>query len=271
MRLTGLVLLIVGAVALVPMEGALAADNAFQPTLPGAESAIRAAYAQAFTGGGDQAHALAAVDDGPALAGTLALAAQNFPQAVETAQVTVSNVTFNNLFNAKVRFHITYQGGADFGERDGTAVFVNLKWKVSRETYCTVMGWAGATCPPRAGLPPLNPAAAQNAIRQAYAQAFTGGQDPAVVLAAIEGGQGLAGTLAQAAQNYPDIVASSTVTTSDIVFTDPWHAWVRYHISYQGGGLGSTGTAVISDGHWKVSRATYCSVASLLGAVCPAP
>ncbi|MDT3443615.1 MULTISPECIES: hypothetical protein [unclassified Pseudofrankia] len=271
-RLTGLTLLVAGATALIPAQGALAGDG-FQPPLARAETAIKAAYAQAFTGGQDPAHSLAAVEDGPALAGTLAQAMQNFPEATHTAQVAVSGITFKGLLNAKLRFHITYQGGADFGEQDGTAVVVNRQWKVSRETFCTVMGWAGAVCPPKAGHQPQNPAAAQRAIQQAYAQAFTGGQDPAHSLAAVQDGPALADTLAQAMQNFPEATATAAVTTSDIVFTDPRNAWLRFHITYQGGldfGVQS-GTAVLVDGHWKVSRQTFCTVMGWAGATCPAP
>lgn len=61
--------------------------------------------------------------------------------------MTVSNITFDGPRNAGLRFHLSYQGGVDFGEVDGTALISGGRWKVSRTTYCTVMSWAGATCP----------------------------------------------------------------------------------------------------------------------------
>jgi hypothetical protein len=52
------------------------------------------------------------------------------------------------------------------------------------------------------------------------------------------------------------------VTTSSIVFTDPRHAAVRFNITYQAAiDFGEqSGTALVVDGQWKVSRATVCTV-----------
>jgi hypothetical protein len=273
-RLAGLlVLLVATAAALVPAQVAAAAGAGSRTILPPrTKAAISAAYARAFTGGQDPAYSLAAVEDGPELASTLAEAIHNFPQATRTAKVTVGNIFLREPRQAGLRFHITYQGGADFGERDGTAVISNGRWKVSRATYCTVMSWAGATCPTKAGPQPLNPAAARLAVQQAYAQAFTGGQDPAYSLAAVQGGPALARALAQATHNFPEATASAAVTTSNIVFTDPWHAALRFHITYRGGAdFGEqNGTALIVEGRWKVSGGTYCTVMGWAGATCPA-
>lgn len=152
-------------------------------------------------------------------------------------------------------------------------MFVDFRWKMSRETYCTVMGWAGATCPPRQGIPPLNPAAAERAIAQAYTQAFTGGQNPAHVLAAVQDCPALADALAQATQNYPEAFATSGVTTGDVIFANPWNASIYYDTTYQGApDIGEQiGKAVVVNGQWKVSRETYCGVLSLAGGTCPAP
>ncbi|WP_076832456.1 hypothetical protein [Frankia sp. CcI49] len=271
--LAWLTLFAVAIVAQIPAQTATAGGPRPAPTQHRPQAAITAAYTQAFTGGQDPAYALAAVEDGPALAGTLQQAMQNFPQATSTAQVTVSDIRFQGPRTAGLRFHVVYQGGVDFGVQNGTAVISDGRWKVSRETYCTVMSWAGAICPAKAGRQPRDVAAARSAVQQAYAQAFTSGQDPAYSLAAVEAGPSLAGTLEQAIQNFPTATSTATVTTRDIVFTDPRHASLRYEITYQGGvtfGL-QTGKAVISEGRWKVSRETYCHVMGWAGAVCPAP
>ncbi|MEX5713561.1 hypothetical protein AB1484_36525 [Parafrankia sp. FMc6] len=273
-HLAALTLLVAAVSAMIPAQAALAGGNGPQPFVRArAEAAVKAAYAQAFTGGQDPAHSLAAVEDGPDLAATLAQATQNFPQATQTSQVTVSNITFDGPRNAGLRFHLSYQGGVDFGEVDGTALISGGRWKVSRATYCTVMSWAGATCPVKPGRQPRDPAAARSAIGQAYTQAFTGGQDPAHSLAVVEDGPDLADTLAQAIQNFPEATHTAAVTTSDIVFTDPRHAALRFRIAYQGGiDFGEqNGNALIVDGEWKVSRGTYCMVMGWAGATCPSP
>ncbi|ADP78535.1 hypothetical protein FraEuI1c_0452 [Pseudofrankia inefficax] len=272
-RLTGLALLVAGAAAVIPAQGALAAGNGPQPPSTRVDAAIKAAYLQAFTGGQNQAHNLAAVEDGPALASTLALAEQNFPAATSPSQVTVSGIKIKGPAKAALRFDVVYQGGYDIGQRDGTAVVVDRQWKVSRDTFCSVLSLAGAVCPPKAGRPPRDPAAARLAIQQAYTRAFTGGEDPAYSLGAVEDGPALAGTLAQAMQNFPGATSTAAVTTGDIVFTSPRSAALPFHITYQqGADFGvQNGTAVIVGGQWKVSRQTYCTVMGWAGATCPAP
>ncbi len=237
-----------------------------------AAGAIRAAYHQALTGGGTPARALAAVDDGPSLAGALAQAMANFPTATANAKVSTGALVFTNPRTAALRFHVTYPDGLDFGTQVGGAVQVGGRWKVSRDTYCLVLGWAGATCPPRAGRPPADPAAARTAIAAAFHQALTGGGTPAEALAAVEDGPSLAGALAQATANYPTAVASARVTTGTVTFTDPRHASVPFSVTDQDGADFGTanGIALIVDGQWKVSRDTYCVVLGWAGASCPA-
>ncbi len=147
-HLAALTLLVAAVSAMIPAQAALAGENGPQPFVRArAEAAVKAAYAQAFTGGQDPAHSLAAVEDGPDLAATLAQAIQNFPEATHTAAVTTSDIVFTDPRHAALRFRIAYQGGIDFGKQNGNALIVDGKWKVSRGTYCMVMGWAGATCP----------------------------------------------------------------------------------------------------------------------------
>ncbi|WP_018638888.1 hypothetical protein [Parafrankia elaeagni] len=280
-RLAGLMLVATAVVATIPAQAAMAGGPGPRPMPPRPtqapatpatpQAAITAAYTQALTGGQGPDHALAAVEDGAALAGTLALATENFPQATSTAQVAVSDIALQGPRKAALHFHVTYQGGIDFGVRDGTAVVSDGRWKVSRETYCMVLGWAGATCPPKAGRPPRNAAAARAAIGQAYAQAFTSGENTARALAAVEDGPALAGTLALATQNVPQLVSASAATTSDVVFTDPRNAWLRLRLTYPEGldfGV-RDGTAVVSDGRWKVSRASFCAILGTVGVPCP--
>lgn len=272
-RLTGLALLLASAMAVIPVQGALAAGPAPQSLTTGTTAAIKAAYLQAFNSGGgrDSATILAAVEDGPALASTLAQVGTG--GGAPPNVVTVNSVKLQGLFKATVNFDLLYQGSFDIGARDGGAVFVGLRWKVSRDTFCSVLALAGAVCPPKSGLPPLNPAAAKTAIQQAYTRAFTGGGDVNYALGAVQDGPALVDTVAQAAQNFPEAFASARVTTGEVVFADPRDASIRFHITYQGGAdFGEQwGTAVVVGGQWKVSRATYCTVMGWAGASCPAP
>lgn len=110
---------------------------------------VVAAFVQAFTGGqADPDAALAAVQDGPALRPAVEQARRNFPEAVTTSRPTVGEVVFLEPTTAAVTFALSYRGGINFGDQIGYAVLVDGRWRVARETYCTVMSWAGADCPP---------------------------------------------------------------------------------------------------------------------------
>jgi hypothetical protein len=72
-------------------------------------------------------------------------------------------------------------------------------------------------------------------------------------------------------QNFPQASATITVKTGAIVFTDPTTAIVQFTTEYSGGAPYSTtnGRAVLRDGKWLVSTATYCGLLSWGGATCP--
>jgi hypothetical protein len=91
---------------------------------------------------------LSAVQDGPALHGALEQARGNYPQALRSARPTTGDVVFLAPDRAAVIFQISYADGMNLEEQIGYAVFVDNAWKVARETYCTVLSWAGGSCPP---------------------------------------------------------------------------------------------------------------------------
>ena len=56
-----------------------------------------------------------------------------------------------------------------------------------------------------------------------------------------------------------------TATVTDVTFTDAENAAVTYDLLIDGKPVlpGATGTAVLVDGTWKVSKTTFCTLASL--------
>jgi hypothetical protein len=106
---------------------------------------------------------------------------------------------------------------------------------------------------------PADPAAAEAEISANWAKLFADG-DPA----ALEDGEQLTEAIGLlAALAPPPEVKSATVT--DVTFTDAETAGVTYDFLIDGNPVlpGATGTAVLVDGTWKVSKTTFCTLASL--------
>ena len=106
---------------------------------------------------------------------------------------------------------------------------------------------------------PSDPAAAEAQITENWAKLFADG-DPT----ALEDGEELTEAIALlAALAPPPEVKSATVT--DVTFTDAETAGVTYDFLIDGKPVlpGATGTAVLDDGEWKVSKTTFCTLASL--------
>ncbi|MDQ1635802.1 MAG: hypothetical protein QOJ32_2611 [Frankiaceae bacterium] len=82
------------------------------------------------------------------------------------------------------------------------------------------------------GSQPEDPQRAETEIRAAITQALTGGRPAATVLAAVQGGELLADTLAQAAVLRPDIINTAQVHIERVSFADASHALVRFEISW---------------------------------------
>jgi hypothetical protein len=132
-----------------------------------AEEEIRSVFAQVFTGHHADAEVLAGVHDGLSLAGVLAEARAQQPDATSSARVDVAEVRFLSRTRAAVAFRIGWslergpRGGTrghvlPFARRRaqldsgatfaGTAVLVDGAWKVSRSSYCDVLRLTGAQC-----------------------------------------------------------------------------------------------------------------------------
>ncbi|ONH56204.1 hypothetical protein CcI49_27485 [Frankia sp. CcI49] len=122
-------------------------------------------------------------------------------------------------------------------------------------------GWPGAE--------PADPRAAMARIRAAYADAFTA-IDLDRVLAAVDGGAELRGTVEQLRRDRPEVTATRSVTVGEILFVEPGHAALLYDVT--GGDLradGLLGEAVLTAAGWQVQRRTFCGVLGAAGAQCP--
>ena len=104
------------------------------------------AYRDAFEPVADPAAKESAVLRTPALREAGALVARQFPEAVATTTVVVGGVVFTSPTDAVLEFQLRYTGGVPIGWRRGTATFVDGRWRVSTESFCEVMRFAGATC-----------------------------------------------------------------------------------------------------------------------------
>ncbi len=127
---------------------------------------------------------------------------------------------------------------------------------------------------PKPGVQPADRPAAVEQVRAAFENAFTHappGGDIYHGLATVQDGAALHSAVDQVRQNFPAAFDTITVTTGDIVFTDPAHAVVRFTPTYaQGAPYGEqNGTAVLADGKWLVTQTTYCSLLRFGGATCP--
>ncbi|WP_231861401.1 hypothetical protein [Frankia alni] len=122
-----------------------------------AAAAIRAAFTTAFTGDQDAEAALAAVDDGASLQSTLETVRDRHPQATWSARVLIGEPVFTDPAHASLAFEVVLSHAPAYGTLLGEAVLVDGRWKVARSTYCTVMSWAGVSCPDRLGPEPPGP------------------------------------------------------------------------------------------------------------------
>jgi hypothetical protein len=127
---------------------------------------------------------------------------------------------------------------------------------------------------PTPGVQPADRPAAVAQVRAAFDNAFTHappGGDIYHGLATVQDGSALHNAVDQVRKNFPQAFDTITVTTGDIVFTDPTHAVVQFTPTYQQGAPYGTqnGTAVLADGKWLVTQTTYCGLLRFGAATCP--
>nr|MDT0665644.1 hypothetical protein [Micromonospora sp. DSM 115978] len=110
------------------------------------EPLVKVAFSLAFNGtGADPRIPLAAVQNGSQLVGLLEQFRADYPTISATARVTVNRVYFTARDRAYVTFTIAfdYNGAPNTFGFSGEAVFDRGFWKVSEQTYRSVLGMAG--------------------------------------------------------------------------------------------------------------------------------
>ncbi len=113
---------------------------------------------------------------------------------------------------------------------------------------------------PPPGSQPSDSASAKSAVQTAFETVYGHGPNDQK-LRLLEGAdQAVVAAGDAAARAYPQISAGSTPVVLQVVFTDSKDAAVLYEIEYHGSpSVGpKVGYAVLDDGTWKVTRATYC-------------
>ena len=120
------------------------------------------------------------------------------------------------------------------------------------------------TLPPATGPPPADPAAAQAAAEAAYRTVFTAGANSKAVAPSLQGGGSPLSPAARTElqQGYGDILGKLTVRFNDFEFVSSTEAALSFDLLLNGQPITATttGLAVLEDGHWKVARATFCSI-----------
>jgi len=125
---------------------------------------------------------------------------------------------------------------------------------------------------PSQGPGPNDPAAARQAIQDAFNSAFDNtGHVPQAD--SVEGGFPLSGASQQAGRNAnPADIGAIVVRINSLVFLDPTQADLNFDllVNNQPITANTTGTAIVDGGIWRVGRSTYCDIVNRGGTItCP--
>lgn len=121
----------------------------------------------------------------------------------------------------------------------------------------------GSSSPAAEATAPADPAAAQTEVEQNYRAFFENG-DPAL----LEDGEQLSDAIAQLGA----MAETNSATVTTVEFTGSDTANVTYDLIVDGAPAlpGATGTAVLVDDVWKVSKNTFCTLSTLASGGAPA-
>ena len=115
-----------------------------------ARAAIAEAYTTAFDGSLTVGERRAHIEDSDELAPFMDTSTAPYPDILERQTVTLGDIVFLDAERAALVYTLDY-GGRSAPQTDvGYAVLDDGRWKVSRETVCTLMMRGGVTCPPPA-------------------------------------------------------------------------------------------------------------------------
>ena len=112
-----------------------------------ARAEVAGAYMTVFQPGATDAQRLALIDNPRGLQPAInALRIYASESALETVRVHVDRATFSDATHAAIAFTVTSTHSASFDgvmHKQGGAVYVDGKWKLTRASFCTVMAEAG--------------------------------------------------------------------------------------------------------------------------------
>jgi len=114
-----------------------------------ARAAIVEAYTTATDGSLTVAERRAYIEDSDELGPYLDRAAAPYLGILEHQTVTLSDIVFLDAERATLVYTLSFDGRMASQTDVGYAVLDDGRWKVSRETVCTLIMRAGVTCPPR--------------------------------------------------------------------------------------------------------------------------
>jgi hypothetical protein len=128
-------------------ESGLPQPSREEPTdADAARAAIVKAFTEAFTSSLPVAERRAHVQDSDELGPYMERTAARYRGVVTLQTVTVSDIVFLDIDRAAVTFTMTFEDRPPLTQA-GTAVLDDGEWKVSRDTFCTLILLGGGTCP----------------------------------------------------------------------------------------------------------------------------
>jgi hypothetical protein len=119
------------------------------------------------------------------------------------------------------------------------------------------------TTPAAVATGPADEAAAEAEITENWETFLRSGTPKAAAVGLLENGDQLGAALKKAAQEDEETGGERSATVKTIIFTSPTRANVTYELHAAGQILNSAGEAVLQDGVWKVSEATFCTLVVL--------
>jgi len=112
-----------------------------------ARKGVTDAYTAVYDGSKPQSARLVLIDDPTDVGAAMTFAAAgDVGQAYERTRARVDEVAFTSADEATVRYRVILDGAPTLDARIGEAVFVDDRWKVTRETVCADLEEVGAPC-----------------------------------------------------------------------------------------------------------------------------
>lgn len=122
-----------------------------------------------------------------------------------------------------------------------------------------------AVSPAASATAPADPTAATAQIKTTWTTFFHTGTKPKAAEALLENGSKLAAAIRVASRFQQKQKLTEDAQVLKVTFTSPTAATVTYNLLSHGQTLlpNATGQAVLQDGQWKVSQATFCTLVGL--------